>query len=139
LQSIPTFTNKGYTSTNSRIAPGQLTPVTAAVKPHHCPTSEPTTRRLSPKFHQTETPTEMTFSTSAPSTTFKILSISKRWDYSSSDDEDDTIEEVDLFPDNMSTSRVVSVSCAHQRGAQCYELRRHTFSSSAPSKMKYVT
>ncbi|KAK0395705.1 hypothetical protein QR680_001393 [Steinernema hermaphroditum] len=73
---------------DSNITSGALTPVTATNQLNdQSPMSEPTTRRIA--FKPTTAKSEP-ISMSAPSTTFKILSISKKWNDSlgESDDED---------------------------------------------------
>uniref|UniRef100_A0A915B5B5 Uncharacterized protein n=2 Tax=Parascaris univalens TaxID=6257 RepID=A0A915B5B5_PARUN len=75
---------------------GEMTPVTASSQPHDSPTSEPTTRRLSTKLHKAQTEP---LSTSAPSSTFKILSICKKWEsLDTSDEELDDMEDCSLVP-----------------------------------------
>ncbi|TMS35410.1 hypothetical protein L596_002821 [Steinernema carpocapsae] len=75
-------------SPDTNITNGALTPVTATNQTNtQTPMSEPTTRRIA--FKPTLLKSEP-ISTSAPSTTFKILSIAKKWNdsLSESDDED---------------------------------------------------
>uniref|UniRef100_A0A0N5B0C9 Uncharacterized protein n=1 Tax=Syphacia muris TaxID=451379 RepID=A0A0N5B0C9_9BILA len=68
----------------------------------NCATSEPTTRRLSSRTHKAKTEPIATASSSNPSSTFKILSISKKWDnIGNTDDELDDV------------GNVMIVSCRH--------------------------
>ncbi|VDM46322.1 unnamed protein product [Toxocara canis] len=104
---------------------GQLTPVTASSQPMNTPTSEPTTRRLSTKSHKAQTEP---ISASAPSSTFKILSICKKWEESleMSDDELDDLENCLI----VSSCRQMSRSLDH--------VSQSTLSSSPPNSENQV-
>uniref|UniRef100_A0A0M3JMI9 Uncharacterized protein n=1 Tax=Anisakis simplex TaxID=6269 RepID=A0A0M3JMI9_ANISI len=88
------------------VTSGELTPVSATTQTQHSPNSEPTTRRLSTRpLHHHKAQTEP-ISASVPSSTFKILSICRKWshgrswDLSDSEDAEGDDDDSDEFDDD---------------------------------------
>jgi len=86
---------------------GAMTAVTSTTATFpHCPTSEPTMRRMSMKQHKAKT--EPLTGTVSSSSTFKIISISKKWNDAASEEDEDT-RELDLSLASLVDSIPVTV------------------------------